>query len=89
MSENKMKSIHGEEYNILIERLRSIRKSLNITQVELSIRLGSDQSYISKYERCERRLDIIEVRSICLVLGITLQDFIKDFEKTLESRGFS
>ena len=84
-----MKSIHGEEYNILIERLRSIRKSLNITQVELSIRLGSDQSYISKYERCERRLDIIEVRSICLVLGIILQDFIKDFEKTLESRGFS
>ena len=89
MSENKMKSIHGEEYNILIERLRSVRKSLNITQVELSIRLGSDQSYISKYERCERRLDLIEVRSICLVLGITLQDFIKDFEKTLESRGFS
>jgi transcriptional regulator with XRE-family HTH domain len=46
------------------ERLRTLliegRKSVGLTQVELAERLGRPQSFVSKYERGERRLDVVE-----------------------------
>jgi transcriptional regulator with XRE-family HTH domain len=89
MSETRIKFIHGDEYNILIDCLRSARRAARLTQVELGERLGTDQSYISKYERGERRLDVVEVRAICAVFGIPLADFVRDFEERLKSKGLS
>lgn len=41
-----------------------------MTQVDLAKRLGRPQSFISKYEKGERRLDVIEFISICDALGV-------------------
>ena len=84
-----MKTIHDNAYQILIDCLRSARQAANVTQVDLASELGTDQSYVSKYERAERRLDVIELRAICKALGINFPDFILAFEKELKKKGLS
>ncbi|NEK79367.1 MAG: helix-turn-helix transcriptional regulator, partial [Xanthomonas perforans] len=43
--------------------------------------LGKPQSYVSKYESGERRLDLIELSDLCSVLGISLYDFVSLLER--------
>ncbi len=57
--------------------LRKIRKEKDLTQVEVAEQLGVPQSYVSKYESGERRLDILEVQDICGVYGISLERFAR------------
>lgn len=83
MPTSKPKSIHENAYRVLIECLREARSSIGVTQSDLAAKLGADQSYVSKYERFERRLDIIEVRAICIALSIEFKRFIEDFETAL------
>lgn len=54
------KSIFTREHRCFIEALRDARKSAGLTQIQLSERLGKNQSYISNIERGQRRLDVIE-----------------------------
>ena len=61
----------------------------DITQAELAEKLGTDQSFVSKYERGERRLDVVELRGICLALGIDFVGFLSDFEKEVQERGLA
>lgn len=49
--------------------LTAARKSAGITQVELSERLSRPQSFVSKYERGERRLDVVEFVEVAQALG--------------------
>jgi len=76
------KSIFTAEYAIFRDLLRELRTGKGLTQDQLSSRLGMPQSYVSKYETGERRLDFVEVRVICKSMGTTLTDF----SKTMESR---
>ncbi len=81
-----MKTIHDKRYRILVDCLREARDAAKVTQVELAKRLGTDQSYVSKYERYERRLDIIELREISVALGSTLVEFVSRFEAKLRDK---
>ncbi|MBS9525906.1 helix-turn-helix transcriptional regulator [Litoribacter alkaliphilus] len=72
------KTIHKAEYKALIHLLREIRENAGITQKELAQELGTDQTFISKVETGERRLDVIELKSLCDALGIDFQEFIKE-----------
>jgi hypothetical protein len=45
------------------------------------------QSFVSKYETGERRLDLVEVRQVCKSLGTTLPAFVKKFESRLLAGG--
>jgi len=89
MPESRTKTIYDTTYQVLVDCLRAARQQANVTQVDLAQQLGTDQSYVSKYERAERRLDVIEVRTICHSLGITLPEFISSFEKALKKKGVS
>ena len=82
----QLKTIHSEEYKILIDCLKQFRKSANLTQLELAERIGTDQTYISKYERGERRLDIIEVMAICKGMNIKFIKFFQVFESQLKMK---
>jgi transcriptional regulator with XRE-family HTH domain len=57
-------------YQKFRELLVEARKSANLTQAELSGRLERPQSFVSKYERGERRLDVIEFAQVARALGI-------------------
>lgn len=65
-----MKTIHTAAYQYLLVLLVEARKSAGLTQQELSERLGRPQSYVSKFERGERRLDVIEFLEVARSLGI-------------------
>lgn len=79
------KAIFTKEYGILVGMLIELRQNRNLTQVQLSILLNRPQSYISKYENLERRLDICEVREICLVLNKSFPLFIQEFEDNINA----
>ncbi len=71
-----VKSIHSDEYQELIARLIKARKSKKLTQEQVAEKLDKPQSYIAKYEKCERRLDVIELKAICKIIGIKFQDIV-------------
>ncbi|PIF49783.1 helix-turn-helix protein [Pseudomonas sp. 29] len=67
-----MKSANDPMYIEFIARLRAYRKDKNITQSDLALALNRPQSYVSKVETCERRIDVIETALWCSVLGIEI-----------------
>lgn len=60
--------LHDLDYRVLVEHLTEIRRRIGMTQAELAQRLDRPQSYVSKVERFERRLDIGEWRRMALAL---------------------
>ncbi len=70
--------MYQERLNAL---LRSIRREAGLRQSDLAERLRRPQSYVSKYESGERRLDLIELVEICQAIGISLTDFTQRFER--------
>ncbi|WP_420067773.1 helix-turn-helix domain-containing protein [Streptococcus suis] len=71
-----LKSIYDEDYIEIITRLRVIRTNKQITQLELANKMGKAQSFISKIENCERRLDVIEFLRWIDALNICFSDII-------------
>ncbi|EKM97166.1 helix-turn-helix domain-containing protein [Stutzerimonas degradans] len=70
---------------LLQEALKQIRLDAQLTQADLAKRLGKPQSYVSKYESGERRLDIIEVQEVCLAVGETLSSFSQALEASFST----
>lgn len=81
-----MKSVFTKEYEFLLEYLISARKSADITQQDLAERLEKPQSFVSKYERRERRLDVIEFVSIARTIGFDPCEVVREIEKHLQPR---
>ncbi len=66
------------EYQQFLERLRAARKRAGLTQAEVAQRLGKPQSYVSKCESGERRVDIIEVATYANLYGVSVNDLVPD-----------
>jgi transcriptional regulator with XRE-family HTH domain len=77
----------SEQYAALQELLRELRVAADLRQSDVAERLKAPQSFVSKYEAGERRLDIIELRALCLLFGVSLRDFAGRLEKKLSERG--
>jgi transcriptional regulator with XRE-family HTH domain len=77
------KTIYTAEYAQLLRLLRETREKANVTQTELAERLGRSQSFVTKFERGDRRLDTIQLRTICLALGTDLLSFVSELERRL------
>ena len=72
-------TVGREDYTRLREMLVEARKGAGLTQAELSSRLKRPQSFVSKYERGERRLDIIEFAHVSRALGLDPIRFLSKF----------
>ena len=81
------KSVFTDEYTSVTELLREVRISAQLTQVQLAKKLGQSQSFVSKYECGDSRLDIIQLRTVCDTLGITLAEFVARLESRLAPVG--
>jgi len=81
------KTIYTREYAIVLRLLREAREQAGMTQVQLAEKLHQSQSFISKFERGDRRIDIIQLRTICYILGVSLRDFIDRLERELTKSG--
>lgn len=64
------KSIFTREYTQLINDLITARHRNKLKQKDVGKGLGKPQSFVSKYERRERRLDVVEFVKICRIIGI-------------------
>ncbi|MGH8601732.1 MAG: helix-turn-helix domain-containing protein [Gammaproteobacteria bacterium] len=67
------KSIYSAEYQRLCQLLRELRQEAGLTQVQVAAELGVPQSFVSKYEVGERRLDVVELRHVAAALGFSLK----------------
>lgn len=80
-----MKTIHTPPYQRLLALLIAARKAAGLTQQELSEKLGRPQSYVSKVERGERRLDVIEFLEMTRSVGGDSLGMIREVEGLAES----
>lgn len=71
------KSIYTNEYKKVVRRLKEARVGVGLTQVDVSQKLKKPQSYISKIERGERRVDIAELSILAKIYKKSLDYFIK------------
>ena len=71
------KSVFTLRYEMFRKELVAAREAAEITQTELAAKLSRPQSFVSKYERGERRLDVIEFLEVAEVLGISPDRFIR------------
>lgn len=79
------KSVFSNEYAAFLRTLRQARDASGVTQVDLARRLGMTQSAVSKCERGERRLDVIELRRWCAAIRVPFRDFVADLDRALSA----
>ncbi len=72
------KSLYTSRYKRLIKRLVAARSVAGLTQAQVAQKLGRGQSYVSKYESGERRLDVVELIDIADVVAIDLIELLND-----------
>lgn len=82
-----MKTIYRVEYRVMCELLREYRERAGLSQDDLadllSDSLGWHKTQISKVERGERRIDVFEVRAVCIALGISMSEFWTELERRI------
>jgi len=71
------KSIYTAEYQKVLKKLKEARSELDFTQVEISQKLKKPQSYISKIERGERRIDVAELSILAKIYKKSLNYFVQ------------
>jgi len=64
------RSTHHLDYQTFLGLLRDLRVDAGLTQVMLAKKLSNTQTFVSKVERGERRLDLVEFVEICEALGV-------------------
>lgn len=83
------KSIATDEHRVFRNVLRQFRRSAGLTQTQLAESIGETQSFVSKVERGELRLDLVQLRTICRAIGKELEHFVREFEAGIEKRSSS
>jgi len=76
------RSIGTVDHKRLLVLLRQIRLDAGLRQIDVAKRLKEPQAFVSRYETGERRLHLLELREVCRAVGISLKDFVNEFEKT-------
>ncbi len=71
------KSVYSKDYKEIIERLKTARIEAGLSQQEVADKLGKPQSYISKIESGERRLDVAEMKKFSAIYKKPVDHFLK------------
>jgi len=74
------KSVFTNKYDTFRVRLIEARRSQNLSQAEVAKRLGRPQSFVSKYERGERRVDVVEFLEVAEALGIDPLELLAEIQ---------
>lgn len=64
-------------YQAFLLRLRAARKRAQLTQSEVALRLKKPQSYVSKCESGERRIDATEVVAFADLYGVSIEELVR------------
>lgn len=72
-----MANKYRAKYQRFIKKLRQARLDASLTQVEVGKKLKKPQAYVSKVERGERRVDVVELEEFAMIYKQTINDFLK------------
>ncbi|MBI5235439.1 MAG: helix-turn-helix transcriptional regulator [Deltaproteobacteria bacterium] len=75
------KSIFSGRYDLFRARLIEAREKADLTQADVAARLGKFQSFVSKYELGERRLDVVEFLDVATALGVEPCKILMELQK--------
>ena len=64
----------------MLGRLRAAREAARLTQTQVAAKLGKPQSYVSKVENGERRIDPVELARFAAVYGQRVEWFLAEEE---------
>lgn len=70
---------------MLLSLLRQTRLDAGLRQTDVADKLGKPQSFVSNYESGERRLDLLELQTVCEALDIKLLDFVRRFAELVST----
>jgi transcriptional regulator with XRE-family HTH domain len=76
-------TIHDPDYAVILALLREARRVSGVSQGDVAKRLGYSRSIISKLERGEVRLDLLQLRQYLLAIGVPFITFIEQVEAVL------
>jgi len=71
------RSIYTNEYKNVVKKLRRARNEAGLLQVDVAKKLKKPQSYVSKIERGERRVDVAELSILAKIYRKSLNYFVK------------
>ena len=71
------KSVYTKDYKKIINRLKQARIDAGLSQQVVADKLEKPQSYVSKIESGERRLDVAEIKKFAVVYKKDISFFIK------------
>lgn len=74
------RSTFGERYGAFCQLLVEARQGQGLTQMEVARRLRRPQSFVSKYEHAERRLDVVEFLEVARAIGLEPAEFLTNLE---------
>ncbi|HNP64153.1 MAG TPA: helix-turn-helix transcriptional regulator [Woeseiaceae bacterium] len=77
------KSLSSTKQKNLLGLLRQVREEADLRQVDVAERLDQPQSFVSKYESGERRLDLLELESVCAACETDLVEFVRRYRAKL------
>jgi len=69
-----MASLHSPRYRQFLERLRAARLAAGFTQAQVAAALGKPQSFLSKSENGERRVDALEFADMASLYGFSMEN---------------
>lgn len=71
------KSIYSAEYDRFLVLLRKARQDAGLTQTQAAMKLRRPQSFVSKCESGERRVDVVELMQFCEAYQIPTTAFVR------------
>jgi len=71
------KTIYSNDYSFLTKQLKTARLNAGLNQTEVASLLGKTQSYISKVESGQLRIDIIQLKELAKLYNKDIEYFLK------------
>ncbi len=77
------RSLHTADYDYFRSLLVAARERSDLTQAQVAAKMRRPQSFVSKYENGERRLDVVEFVQVCAALGVSPQSIVANLHKRI------
>lgn len=77
------KSLSSSKQKAFLELLRNVREEAGLRQIDVAQRLSQPQSFVSKYESGERRLDLLELELVCEACETDVLQFVARYRASM------
>jgi transcriptional regulator with XRE-family HTH domain len=80
-------TLSSDAYAAFIGVIRDARREAGLTQAQVAAKIGQPQSFISKSERRERRIDVVEFLDIASALDVSPTELLVRVKKAISELG--